>query len=42
MSSCRMMLGLLLATTLCLVTPPGETAGHAAAGKEKEQEAVGK
>ena len=37
MSSCRMMLGLLLATTLCLVTPPGETAGHAAAAKEKKK-----
>ena len=37
MRSRRMMLGLLLATTLCLITPPGETAGHAAAAKGKKK-----
>ena len=37
MRSRRMMLGLLLATTLCLITPPGETTGHAAAAKGKKK-----
>ena len=32
-----MMFGLLLAATLCLVAPPSETTGHAAAAKEKKK-----